>query len=190
MTDKAEYRLAFGSDVNPPEANALRDRICQVLERPDFGSLVVMFSSSGGSTEQSLALFSFISQLPVPVRMHAVGHVGSAAIPVFLAGNRRSSSPIARFFFHEYCWEFSGLQVAKTIDEAVARLRNDVALARQIIESRTQSPPEILQTLDGRSPPTIVSPEEAREFGLVDEVVHLAERGDSGARVVVWTAHA
>ena len=88
MTDKIEYRLVFGGNLHLAEANNLRARICQILDRSDFGSLVIMFSSEGGGTDQSLALFNFISQLPVPVRMHAVGHVGSAAVPVFLSVRR------------------------------------------------------------------------------------------------------
>ena len=190
MTDKVEYRLGFGSDINLAEANNLRSRICGILERPDFGSLVIMFSSDGGSPDQSLALFNFISQLPVPVRMHAVGHVGSASIPVFLAGSRRTSSPMARFLFHEYNWEFTERQTLNRIDEAAERLRSDIELSREIIKTRAQVPAEILQTLDGRSPTAVLSPEEAKAFGLVDDVCNLSESGGSGMRVAVWSAAA
>ena len=188
VADKVEYRLVFASDVNLAEANNLRGRICQVLERADFGSLVILFSSAGGSTDQSLALFNFISQLPVPVRMHAVGHVGSAAIPVFLAGSRRTSAPLARFFFHEYDWGFNGRQTLNRIDEAVKRLRGDIELSREIIKTHAQVPDEILETLDGRAPSAVISPEEAKAFGLVEGVVNLSETGDDGLKVSVWTA--
>ena len=188
MTDKIEYRLVFGSNIHLAEANNLRARICQILERPDFGSLVIMFSSDGGSTDQSLALFNFISQLPVPVTMHAVGHVGSTAIPVFLAGSRRTSTPLARFFFHEYDWGFNERQTLNRIDEAVKRLKSDIELSRKIIKTLTKVPPEILQTLDGRSPSSVLSPEEAKALGLVEDVLDLRESGDNGMKIAVWTA--
>ena len=35
--NKVEYRLVFGSDIDLPGANVLRTRICQILERVDFG---------------------------------------------------------------------------------------------------------------------------------------------------------
>ena len=152
MSDQVEYRLAFGSGIDGDTANHLRARICQILERPDFGSLVIPFASDGGSTDQSLALFNFISQLPVPVGMHAVGHVGSAAIPVFLAGSRRTSSRLARFFFHEYDWAFDGRQTGQRIEEAASRLRSDVGLSREIINARARVPREILQALDAQRP--------------------------------------
>ena len=188
MTDKVEYRLGFGSNIDLPGANVLRARICEIFERADFGSLVIMFSSGGGDTDQSLALFNFINQLPVPVRMHAVGHVGSCAVPVFLAGSTRTSVPFARFFFHEYHWTFTETQTLYRIDEAVKRLRSDIELSREIIKTRAQVPAELLQALDGRSPPAVVSPERAKAFGLVDDVCNLSELGSNGMKVVVWSA--
>ena len=190
MTDKVEYRLGFGGNINLAEANNLRSRICQILEQPDFGALVIMFSSEGGSTDQSLALFNFIDQLPVPVRIHALGHVGSAAIPVFLSGSNRTCVPFARFFFHEYDWGFDERQTLNRIDEAAKRLRSDIELSRKIIKARTRVPAELLQTLDGRSPSAILSPEQAKEFGLIEDVGDLSESGTGGMRVAVWSANA
>ncbi len=188
MANGTEYRLVFGSNINLDVANNLRARICQILERPDFGSLVIMFSSEGGSTDESLALFNFVSQLPVPVRMHAIGHVGSVAVPVFLAGHRRTSSPLARFFFHEYDWGFLQRQTLNRINEAVSRLRSDVEMSRKIIQSHTQVPDEILRSLDGQAPSVLISPEQAKAFGLVEDVLNLGESGDNGMKVAVWSA--
>jgi len=52
---KAEYRLIFGVNINIETANNLRSRIATILERGDFGSLTILFSSEGGSTDHSLA---------------------------------------------------------------------------------------------------------------------------------------
>ena len=85
-----EYRLVFGVDIYSEAVNNLRARIADIIERDDFGALTILFSSEGGSTDNSLALFNFLTQLPVPVHMHAMGHIGSAAVPVFLAGSKRT----------------------------------------------------------------------------------------------------
>ena len=115
--------------------------------------------------------------------MHAVGHVGSAAIPVFLAGNRRTCAPLTRFFFHEYHWTFSGPQTLNRIGEAVQRLRSDIELSREIVKSRAQISPEILRALDGQAPSVILSSEEAKTHGLVEDVLDLSANGDDGMRV-------
>ena len=59
MTDKVEYRLGFGSEINEATANNLRNGICLLLSKEDFGSLTIMFSSDGGCTDQSLSPFQF-----------------------------------------------------------------------------------------------------------------------------------
>ena len=81
---------------------------------------MILFSSQGGSTDQGLALYNFIRELPVPIHMHAVGHVGSMAIPVFVAGDRRTATPVSRFFFHAYQWGFEGRQTCDGIAEATS----------------------------------------------------------------------
>jgi ATP-dependent protease ClpP protease subunit len=123
---KTEYRLVFGVDIYSEAVNNLRARIADIIERDDFGALTILFSSEGGSTDNSLALYNFLTQLPVPVHMHGMGHIGSAAVPVFLAGSKRTCSPFARFFFHEYIWNCEGDHTLYEIDEATDLLKSDI----------------------------------------------------------------
>ena len=51
------------------------------------------FSRAKAATGNSLALFNFLTQLPVPGAHARHGHIGSAAVPVFLAGSKRTCSP-------------------------------------------------------------------------------------------------
>jgi ATP-dependent protease ClpP protease subunit len=184
---KFEYRLAFASDITVESANSLRARIAEILEQQDFGALTVLFSSEGGSTDQSLALYNYIKDLGVPVHMHAVGHVGSSSVPVFLAAEHRTCAVHARFFFHEYDWQFDGPQTLRRINEAVQRLSDDIDWARKIISARTQAGPDILQALDGEAASKIVLPEEAKALGFVNDVGDLKPPGRGGLPFVVWT---
>ena len=185
--NKIEYRLTFGAGLQIDNANHIKMRMATILEQVNFGALVIQFSSEGGSTDQSLALHNFISSLPVPVHMHAMGHVGSAAVPVFLAGTKRTCAPLSRFFFHEYNWTFAGAQTLRTIDEASRRLRADIDTARKIIRRHTEAGDDILNALDGTSGPVILDPTKAKEFGFVDDVVELGDKGADGMNVAVWT---
>jgi len=47
-------------------------------------------------------------------------------VPLFAAGSKRTCSPLARFFFHEYHWTFDGEQTLKRIEEAVEQLNSDI----------------------------------------------------------------
>jgi ATP-dependent protease ClpP protease subunit len=184
---KVEYRLAFASDIDLDSANQLRARIATVLEQPDLGTLTILFSSEGGSTDQSLALYNYLLALPVRIHMHAMGHVGSASVPVFLAGHSRTCAAYARFFFHEYDWGFEGPQTLRRINEAVLRLTNDIELARKIIKANTKAGPDIMNALDGTADPKILLPEEAKLLGFVSEICDLSGTNSDGAPFVVWT---
>jgi ATP-dependent protease ClpP protease subunit len=185
---KAEYRLTFGVNINIETANNLRSRIATILERGDFGSLTILFSSEGGSTDHSLELFNFISQLPIAIHMHGMGHIGSSAVPVFLAGTRRTCSPFGRFFFHQYDWGFAERQTLHRIDEAVKRLRSDINMARQIIQSRTDIPKDVLDSLEGGTAPTIIEPARAKVLRIIDDVCELPKTGNDGMKVAIWNA--
>ena len=183
------YRLTFATDISVSSANNLRMCIANALVKSDFGSLTVQFASEGGNPDQSRALYNFIRLLPTPIRMHAIGHVGSSGIPVFLAGHRRTCEPTARFFVHEYDWTFVGRQTLQRIDESVQRLPGDIEFARQVIERHTKASPDLLKALDGTAAATVLPPEEAKTLGFIDEVCELGNTDADGMPIETWTAH-
>lgn len=183
-----EYRLFFGSDIDTGSANRLRAQICNILSRDDFGELTILFSSDGGNTDQSLALHYFIDQIAVPLRMHAVGHVGSAAIPVFLASKNQTAEPSARFFFHEYHWTFEGSQTLNRIHEAVQRLGSDIDAAKKIIRARTDIPDDILHSVDGSAGSSLIEAKDAKRYGLIDDLLSLGTSGRDGTDFKTWSA--
>jgi ATP-dependent protease ClpP protease subunit len=162
--ESIEYRIVFANWINLDTADILRSRIVGALNQQNFGTLTILFSSEGGSTDQSMALYNFIRQLPVPVHMHAMGHVGSAAFPVFLAADKRTSAKNARFFLHEYDWGFSGNQTLHRIQEATDRLKSDIELAKSIIQLRTKIPAAMLGAIGGEAPPAIITPDDAKKL--------------------------
>lgn len=182
------YRLSFNGFLYEAQTNALRNRIAQIFEQKDYESLTVLFSSEGGNTDQGLALYNHIRALPRPIHMHAVGHVGSMAVPVFLAGHKRTCTPYSRFFFHAYDWTFEGRQMSDRIAEALQRLDSDIKLSRNIAAKHTTIDPQRLDTLYGRAPtPTIFTSEQAKESGIVEDVIELNPSGAIEANVSIWT---
>ena len=105
--------------------------------------------------------------------MHGMGHIGSAAVPVFLAGSKRTCSP-SRLGLR---WLEHALPNRRGYGP---RLRaKDHALARQTAE---QNP-----SLHGQADPTIVEPPKAKTYGLVEDIVELSKTGADGMGVAVWT---
>lgn len=184
-----KHRVYFRHSLYQPAVTTLTATIANILARPDCDDITIIFSSEGGSTDEGLALYNFIRTLKRPITMHAVGHVGSMGLPVFVAGHRRTCSPISRFFFHTYDWGFEGRQTLDRIAEATQRLESDIKLSRSILERHTKIPAETLDTVYNRSTqPLIMSPEEAVRLGVVDEVVDLNPEGKVESDVIFWTA--
>lgn len=181
-----EDRLVFAHGITLDTANHMRNRVADVLARPDVTSLTILFSSEGGSTDQALSLYNFLTSMPKPIHMHAVGHVGSVANTIFLAGHKRTSSPHARFFFHEYDWGFDGRQTIRRMNEAVHRLTDDIEMARKLLRARAKPDESLLKALDGSGPPVVLSPTQALEMGLVEEIVDLPQAVNGEPQIVVW----
>jgi ATP-dependent protease ClpP protease subunit len=183
---KVHFRLNFNANIALDSANQLRSRVATILAQPTFGALTIVFSSEGGSTDQSLSLYNFLRELPVALHMHAIGHVGSASLPVFLAADIRTCTPLSRFFIHEYDWGFDSRQTLNRMAEAQKRLRSDIDLARKIAESRTSIPGSVLDALDGRAAPAVIEPTEAKSHGIVNNVCQLGKTGVDGMPVAIW----
>ena len=184
-----KYLLAFNGHIYVQQATNLRARIATIFERQDCESLTLLLSSEGGSTDECMSLYNFIRALPRPLHIHAIGHVGSAAIPVFLAGHRRTCTPFSRFFFHAYDWGFEGRQMTDRIQEALQRLVSDIEIHKAIAAKHTKIPAEKLEELYRTSPkPTIFKPDEAKTFGIVEEITELNPSGALQPDTVIWTA--
>ncbi|MCY4218958.1 MAG: ATP-dependent Clp protease proteolytic subunit [Gammaproteobacteria bacterium] len=183
-----EYRLTFSNDIYPDTVTIFKNQLCNILALNDVENLIVLFSSDGGSTDQSVALYTFIQSINFPIHMHAIGHIGSVAIPVFLSADKRTADPKARFFFHEYHWTFDGQQTLNRINESVQRLRNDIDVAQEIIREKTEVSDDVIMAIDGNRPPALLQSTEALEVGIINDILNLEKVGSNGSKVQNWSA--
>jgi ATP-dependent protease ClpP protease subunit len=98
--------FAFFGGITPPSTTNLRMMLCGMVNE-GARAITILFANYGGSTDDGIALYTYLTALPVELTMHAVGVVGSMAIPVFLAARHRFASEHARFFFREYTWTYA-----------------------------------------------------------------------------------
>jgi ATP-dependent protease ClpP protease subunit len=183
-----EYRLVFNGPIKASPGNAMRARVASILEQDDFESLTVILSTDGGDTKEGLSLYNFFRSLPRPVRMHAVGHVESMGVPIFLAGATRTCSPASRFYFHPFAWTFDSSQRLDSLDDVGDRFLNDVVTARRIVAERANLPEDLIETLYGRgSRPVVADPGKALEWGLVESIEELNPKAEVQDNVALWT---
>ena len=118
--------------------------------------------------------------------MHAVGIVGSIAIPVFLASENRIASKHARFHFHEYSWTQQAGNLTKNgMDEQSLLLNGALEWSKDIIKSRTKLTDEDFEKLKLFDHPHLMTASAAAKHGIVSSVKEASVPAGSQPRVVM-----
>lgn len=168
-------RIVFlGAPVDDTVANII---IAQLLflqaEDPDK-DIYLYVNSPGGSVYAGLAIYDTLQYMSAPVNTMCMGMAASMAAVLLAAGTKgkRSALPNSRIMIHQ---PSGGSQGTAADIEIAAR---EVLYARerlnQILAKHTgQTPEKIALDVDRDR---FLSPQEAKEYGLIDNVV--SHRGE------------
>jgi ATP-dependent Clp protease, protease subunit len=182
----ADRSLTFFGSIRAPASTSLRTALCQMVNE-DAKRVTILFASDGGSTDDGIALHAYLAALPLEITMHAVGVVGSMAIPVFLAAPKRLASKHARFFFHEYSWTHSQATVASqtTMTEQSMQLSDAVVWSQEVIKATTKLMDSDFERMKLFDHPVIIGPADAAKYGLVSSIEEPSISAANQPRIVV-----
>ncbi len=166
-------RIIFlGTPIDDSEANLIIAQLLFLASEDPKKDISLYINSPGGSITDGLAIYDTMQHIPCDVATLCVGQAFSMSA-ILLAGGakgKRNALPHARLMLHQP-WggiggQASDIQIhAREIVEWRARLN-------QILERDTG------QTLDRIAQVTerdyFLSPEEAKDFGLIDGIFHNA----------------
>jgi len=127
--------------------------------------LRVYVSSVGGDPQAALGLHDWLRQRRAETV--AMGDVASAAITIFLAGEKRTAYPNTRFLLHPGEMHLSSKYTDRDLAELVALDKWDDDRYNAVIAERTGLP--LVQVEGMVYPFTIFGVEQAREWGFVTE---------------------
>lgn len=133
-------------------------------------------SSPGGSVAAGLAIYDTMRHLPCPIATTCVGYAASFGTILLMAGDhgRRRALPHARIHIHQP-WIQSGIGGQVTdIDIHARELLHTRDVLNEIIQHHTGQPLERIRRDTERD--FFMSAQEAVEYGIVDEVLSLAEK--------------
>ena len=126
-------------------------------------------NSPGGSVTSGLAIYDTMQFLKCPVTTYCVGQASSMAAVLLAAGakGKRFALPNARIMIHQPWGGVQGQASDISIQaKEILRLRDRI---NEILSSHTGKPLEAIAKDTDRD--FFMSPEEAKQYGLVDEVV-------------------
>lgn len=134
----------------------------------------LLISSPGGSVYHGLSLYNYLVSLPIELYTYNFGSVDSIGVVLFCSGKRRFSVRHARFLLHPVKSNIraNSSMDEKAIDEMLKLLKIDQSNIAKIIASTIggRRTTEIEEMIHNR---TTLSPEEAKELGLVHEIQEL-----------------
>jgi ATP-dependent Clp protease protease subunit len=158
--------LSKGVDEKMVESTALQ---LMVMQDESLEPISIYINSPGGSADCGFAIFDLIRFCPAPVRTICSGICASAAILIFLAGDRgkRYSLPNSRFLLHQPSTQAQGTA-------------SDLQITAQEILKLRRRYNEIVSEETGRTVEAItedcsrdfwMTSEEAQNYGLVSKII-------------------
>ncbi len=162
--------LFIGTPIDDAESNLV---IAQLLfleaEDPDK-DIHIYINSPGGSVTSSLAIYDTMQYIKPAIETICMGQAASGAALLLAAGakGKRYALPHARIMIHQ---PYGGAQgQASDIQiqaKEILRMRQELD---RIIANHTGQPLERIEKDSDRD--FFMSPEEAKEYGLIDVVIH------------------
>ncbi len=131
--------LSYYDVINEQKTRSLMAPCAEAIKQTSPDELYFLFSSTGGLVDASVALYSFLRALPVPLTMHNTGSIDSVANVVFLAADHRFAAPHSSFLLHGMTWTFAqGTTLTwSQLQETVGSFKSGEARVTGIIKERT-----------------------------------------------------
>ncbi|MGH2493837.1 MAG: ATP-dependent Clp protease proteolytic subunit [Ktedonobacteraceae bacterium] len=133
-------------------------------------------SSPGGSVQAGLAIYDTMRHLPCPIVTTCVGYAASFGTILLMAGDHglRRSLPHARIHIHQPLIQGGLGGQATDIDIHAREILHTRDVLNEIIHEHTGQSMERIKHDTERD--YYMSAEEAVEYGIIDEVLKLAEK--------------
>jgi ATP-dependent Clp protease, protease subunit len=159
--------------IVPIDSNTMNMLLSIVNNQVRLGvkKITIVISSPGGDTASAFAAYNILRNVPAEITTFNAGNIDSAALLVYCAGKYRYSFPSpARFLIHSNALTL-GTNVPLDYNFLDAQMQQIKSLNAEIVQvlaaNSNEKPAEIESMMKGQ---TIVSPEEAREWGLVQDI--------------------
>jgi ATP-dependent protease ClpP protease subunit len=157
--------------ITNPAAKNLRGA-CANFVTTGMKEIQILFSSNGGALDEAFALYNFLRALPITLTMQAIGFVDSAAMAVFLAGERRFCTADSTFLFHDLAWGTPNAinQTRSQWADLNIGLERLKIRSQELLKSRTAFTDEDFKAMQLYDKTTIQDASFAKQKGVVQEI--------------------
>ena len=163
-------RIVFiGMDIDDHMANLVMAQLLHLESENPEKDINLYINSPGGNVTSTLAIYDTISYVRCDVSTVCIGQAASGAAVLLAAGakGKRYATPHSRILLHQPHGGAQGQAIDVDI-QAKEILRNREVLDKILAEHTGQSVDRIHNDTDRDF---IMVPEQAMEYGLIDEVI-------------------
>lgn len=152
--------LIYHGAINEPSVRNV-ETLCLQAIRDGATEIVLCISSGGGDVNAGLGLYNFLRMLPVSIHTHNFGNCGSIAATLFMAGDKRTSSPVSNFMLH-----------AATYIEGPRKgqIAENTALIAKPFETRSKIPQEKLDSYLQSGAESFIALDEALSYEITHSI--------------------
>lgn len=171
-----ERIIMINGQIEDTMANLIVAQLLFLAAENSHQEINMYINSPGGVITAGLAIYDTMRMLPCPVSTTCVGFAASFGTILLMAGDRgmRRSLPHARIHMHQPLIPGGIGGQASDIDIQAREIIHTRDVINEIIMHHTGQPLERIRKDTDRD--YFMSPSEAIEYGIVDEVLTLAEK--------------
>jgi ATP-dependent Clp protease protease subunit len=170
-------RIVFiGTAIDDDVANVVTAQLLFLESEDPEKDVSIYINSPGGSVTAGLAIYDTMQYVKAPVSTICLGQAASMAAVLLSSGakGKRYAVPNARIMIHQLSGGFSG-QAADIEIQAREALRLKRTLDEILARHTGQPIDKISQNTDRDY---FMSPQEAKDYGLIDEVIVTKKAAD------------
>jgi ATP-dependent Clp protease, protease subunit len=158
------------------DTNSVTALLRVVSEQTNRGAkkVILLISSPGGDTSAAFTAYNILRHMPIELTTFNTGAVDSAGMLIYCAGRNRYSFPGARFLIHGNSLQGTGAALpgaytAAFLETEVHQLNSLNQMIVQVVTeaANKKAAPQIAAAVQSER---ILTPEEAKEWGIVQDV--------------------
>ena len=166
----AEERILFlWGQITPNVAGAVIMRLLELQAKQPNRDINLYINSPGGSVDDTLAVYDTMQFLNCDVATYCVGQAASGAAMILAAGTKgkRYALPHSKIMIHQPWGGVTGQ--ASDIKIQAEEILKAKRLLNELLAKHSGRDVELIEQETERD--RYLTPEEAREYGIVDEIV-------------------
>ena len=180
-----EERIIFlGVQIDDASANDVMAQLL-TLEAIDPDRDITMYiNSPGGSMTSMMAIYDTMQFIQPDIQMCCIGQAASAAAVLLAAGTKgkRMALPNSRILIHQPATQGGGYEQVSDLEIQAREIMRMRASMELILARHTGRDEEAIRRDIERD--KFLTAEEAKEYGIIDEVLTTLKRGSAAAEVL------